>query len=129
MFDLPKSVRLKDLALRVISERVGWIAMELRTITPGHRELRKIAIRVHLATGSTDPDLRHTIQEEILGQWSELDHVLAQLWESHSIRSKIICFSPPTSTENNAKECVGWLLPTVTRRGILAPVEWGGYEW
>ena len=58
-------------------------------------------------------DVRQAIEGQIFGEWSDLDHLLAKLWESHSIRPKVICSTP------EMRDPVESLLPEITKRGII----------
>ena len=112
--DLSKANRLKHSVFRVESDLVDWVTMALRTIKPEHRDFRQITIDLP----SISSLFRPIVGEVIFGQWLELDRLLAQLWESHSIRPKVLCYAP-VGTENRVTERVGSLLPEVTGRGII----------
>ena len=117
--DLSKATMLKDVTFRVRSQSVEWITMVLQTITPKHRDLRQISIYLSfyliITMGSSD---RQTVGETIYGQWSDFDSLLVRFWESHSIRPRVIS-TTPTREERVARDFVEWLLPEVTRRGIV----------
>ena len=91
----------------------------LQTITPNHRELRQISIRVAyysvFARTSTGANAGQTGG----GPWycPGLDHLLIQFWESRSIRLKVIY------TEEGVAGYIERLLPEITRRGIIDLVE------
>ena len=94
--------------------------MALQTITPEHRDVRRITIHIphHLAIASADANIGQTIGEAAHGQWLDLDWLLVQFWESRAILSKIIC---PTrkGEEQNTRNLFVCLLPELTRRGII----------
>jgi hypothetical protein len=98
-----------------------WSAMALRTITPNHRDLRQISLVAPSTLFDTkynhdDPTkFRKRMGERVCREWSELDHLLARLWESHSIRPKVLY----RMGEENARSCMESLLPEVSRRGVL----------
>ena len=51
--------------------------------------------------------------------WLELDRVLAMLWESHSIRPRVIYNVRARKEKGKAKRRVKSLLSEVTARGIV----------
>jgi len=118
--DLSKATILKDVAFRVISWNVKWITTALRTVTPQHRDLRQISIfAAHYSTlVNIGGNVRRITGEQTLGQWLELDRLLAQLWESHSIRPKILYNAFP-GKEKIIRDWVGCLLPEITERGVI----------
>jgi hypothetical protein len=65
------------------------------------------------------------IGESNYRQWLELDHLLVQLWESHSIRPKVSYYAPPGKGGEVANGRVYSLLPEVTSRGIADFVKLG----
>lgn len=97
-----------------------WITTALQTITPEHREFRQITI--HVAYGLTlfnvGYNIRRAVGETIYKGWLDLDRLLVQLWESHSIRPKVMT---ATSGEKmrGTKYCIKRLLPEMTRRGLI----------
>jgi hypothetical protein len=58
------------------------------------------------------------IGDTVLGQWLDLDRLLVQFWESRSIRPRVVC-----SMEQNRSDCVGCLLPEITKRGLIDPIQ------
>jgi len=116
---------LKDLVFRVESQGVDWINTTLRTIAPEHRDFRQITIYLpyDAALSGAGANVRQSVGEYVFGQWSELDHLLVQLWESRSIRPRTL-YLAPGGTGKDIIECVGCLLPEVTRRGIIDLAEW-----
>ena len=125
LIDLSKATRLTDLIFRVEMRRVDWANRVLRTITPEHRDLRQIIIYLPHDSAFTGAgaSVRQAAGEQIFGQWLELDHILAQLWESRSIRPKILHFAP-LGYENDVSESMGFLLPEAMGRGIVDLGEW-----
>ena len=63
--------------------------------------------------------IRQVIGEAVRRQCLDLDRFLIQYWESHSIRPVVIC----DVLTGEGQEPRGWLMPEVTRRGILDPVK------
>jgi len=119
--------RLEDVAFRLGSWAVNWITSALRTVTPEHEGLQRISIRVpfHLTPSTVCADARQTVGEGIFRQWSELDRLLVQLWESHSIRPKVIYMTLRDETEGT-RDFVQRLLPATTTIGMTDLVECHG---
>ena len=87
-----------------------------------HPDLRKISLRIPLCRCS-DVNKR-LIEEADLGmQWSDLDRLLVQFWESHSIQVKVACPSPLNSDGWSVLDWVTFLLPELMKRGITDLVE------
>ena len=110
--DLSKTTKLKDVVFQLRSWNVEWIATTLKTITPKHRDLRQITIRIPYYLTLTDA--KQTIGEAICGQWSDLDCLLVLLWESRSVRLKVVC-----AVVRGIEVCIGLLLPEATKREIV----------
>ena len=89
--------------------------MTLRTITRDHRNFQQLLLETFWE--DYDP---HVGSDGLVDQgWLELDSVLAQLWESHSIRPRVIYNIPTGIDESGARLRVESLLPEVTSRGIV----------
>jgi hypothetical protein len=115
--DLSKATQLKDVAFQPATWNVQWVIAALQTITLRHRNLRHITIKVsyYLTLVRYFKNIRQGIGEANCGQWLDLDRLLVQLWESHSVRPNVVC-----DTANRAmNNCVKSLLPEGTKRGIL----------
>jgi len=115
--DLSRTMRLKDVSFRVNSWWVDWIVTALRTITPEHLDLRRISIHVYFSLAAVGADVREIIGERLFGQWSGLDRLLVQLWQSHSIRPKIQYYV--LLRNEDASDCLGCLLPETTGGRII----------
>jgi len=98
--------------------------MALRTITPKHRDLRQISIYLHCPShpAGAEVGVVRAIGRRIYEQWLDLDRLLVQFWESHSIRPRLVRTTPAQETPD-AERCIGRLLPEVTKRGIAELVE------
>jgi len=122
--NLSGATRLKDLAFRYQSHEIGWIAEALGTITPQHGDLRRISIYLpfRLTVGI---NVRESVGEAIVRQWLDLDRLLVQFWESHSIRSRIGCMRL-WEKRRNVEYYVGCLLPEAAKRGVVDLVEYTG---
>ena len=119
--DLLKATRLKGVVFQPRSWRVEWIATTLQTITPKHRDLRQISIRVApytpIVIPGPGPNGGLIIGEPIRGWCLGLDRLLVQFWTSRSIRPKVMC------TGKVMQGYIERLLPEITRRGIIDLVE------
>lgn len=116
--DLSKAKRLKDVVFRPGSgsRNVEWVNMALQTITPEHRDLQRISIRLSYLTlfgANVDGG-----QEATSRQWSDLDHLLVQLWNSRSIRPRVVC-TRPEGEVGDVETRIGCLLPEMTKRGVV----------
>ena len=113
--DLSKATNLKNAVFLPTSMSVKWIVLALQTITPKHRNLRGISIYVPYDPTLTNAgaDVAQVIGDLICGQWLDLDRLLVQIWESRSIRPKVL------STTQHIGYSVGGLLPEITKRGII----------
>jgi hypothetical protein len=120
LVNLLKATKLKDVAFRLTSWSIERVATALQTITAEHQDFRQIKIYIPycLTLHGVGANVRPAIGTANFGQWLDLDRLLVKLWESHSIRPKVIC-----TTRTEKGDCVGCLLPEITRRGILDLVE------
>jgi len=98
-----------------------WATAALRTITPKRQDLLQISISAAyyptIAMFETDATMQG-VEEQTTHQWSELDRLLAQLWESHPVPPKILCRAPSWK-EKSARDLMGRLLPETTRGGTV----------
>jgi len=117
-------------ALLSRASNIQWVLTALRTITTDHRNLRRVLVHVPclscgpatIVNRASPAHIGHAIGEIGRGQWSEFDHLLAQLWESRSIRPEVLYYKYPDGTDCC---CVNSSLPEVTRRGIVDLVKCG----
>jgi hypothetical protein len=124
--DLSKATKLKDVLFQLNSWSVRWVITALQTISPKHRDLQQITIWLsHYLTGTlgVGTNIRRAIGEVNFRQLLDLDRLLVQLWESYSIRPKAV-----VSTIEAV--CVEYLLPEMTKRGIVDFAEFQyGSQW
>ena len=122
-FDLSKAKKLRHAAFSG-SENPKWITTTLRTVTPGHKDFRKISLNTRFTSLALYPnntnliDFRDAIGGATRKEWLELDLLLAQLWESHSIRPEVKYTVPSWVDLTEARSWVESLLPEVSMRGI-----------
>jgi len=122
-FNLSKATKLRDAVFRPESENIEWITATLQTITPEHRELRQISIYMpyYLSRYRVGANIRQSVGGAAFGRWLDLDRLLVQFWESHSIRPRVGCVR--LGEEGRSIEyCIGCLLPEITKRGVVDPV-------
>jgi len=98
--------------------------MGLRTIPLKHRDLRQISIcgpyhSIHArGAAGIGRTIGEAIPEMIRQQWLELDSLLVQFSESHSIRPGVTWGSPAWNMRDRI-DIIELLLPEATRREIL----------
>ena len=126
--DLSKATKLKDVKFETEQNPQTAVAA-LRTITSNHRDLQQISIstkyiipNLELRDIVTPSDWRLSLQHANM-MWLELDRLLTQLWESHSIRLKVAYYSPTWLDGERARSCMGNLVPELMMRGAVDLVE------
>lgn len=114
---------LKKATFRVNPESIGWVTKALQTITPEHRDLQGISIRIHrgLVLGGVGPDTVQSLGEAISRRWLDLDRLLVKFWEFRSIRPGVGCRGLGDK-QRDMDYCIGYLLPEITKRGLVDPV-------
>ena len=114
------------------------VASILQAITrESHKNLQRILLDApyiidSLDINPTDPtNVRHAIGEAAYAGWLELDRLLVQLWESHSVRSEVQYYVPLSVGEENTTDCVKNLFPEATARGSIHLIGrfLGGEDW
>jgi hypothetical protein len=118
--DLSKATKLKDVVFRPEPRRVEWVITTLQTITLEHRDLRQISIHLpdYLTLAVALINLRQTTGEAGFEEWLDLDRLLIQFWESRSIRPNV-----KSVTGGGMRDCIGLLLPQITKRGVIDILE------
>ena len=118
--DLSKATRLRDVHFDGGDLNAHWIIMALQTITSRHRDLRRITLYVCGYTFSdAGAHVRDMFGETLYKQWLDLDRLLLQLWELHSVRPKVTYGVVPENHEKDVIDCVSYLLPETTKKGIV----------
>ena len=117
--DLSKATKLKDIAFQTEQRSIEWVTTALQTITPQHQDLRQVLIHLpyYLTFSGLFANIRQLVGEASYEKWLCLDRLLVQLWESHSIRPKVV------SATAQKKESIGVLFPEITERGIIDLIE------
>ena len=119
--NLVKATKLKDAAFMCRTDP-RWILTTLQTITPNHK-LQQVSLGMTsgVSLGHTDPaGIRHAIGESAFQEWLELDRLLVQLSESHSIHVKAFYFGYPGAAGRGERGRMNILLPEVMARGIAS---------
>ena len=112
-----------DVAFRLNLQNVEWITVALQTITPKSRDLRRISIYVPHYLTDVGGDVRKTIGERNFEKWLDLDRLLVRFWESRSIRPMVVRTTPDDERWDGS-DCIGSLLPEITRKGIVDLIGW-----
>ena len=120
MVDLSKAMKLKEVLFTCKFPGIEWVTATLETATK-LQDLQRISIyvrsivtRITLANG----------EEQTHTPWSDLDPLLIQFWESHSIRTKVSY--PPQDPEDEGRGGASWykhMLPESSERGVINLVE------
>jgi len=92
--------------------------MALQTITPEHRDLRQITLRVPDSCTFRVSTRDGEIIEAIRRQWLDLDRLLVQFLESSSIHPTVIRTVSGVA-RGNIKDYIGCLLPELTKKGVV----------
>ena len=108
--DLSKATKLRDVAFNYLRSDIQWVTAMIKTIRS--KNLQQIAIFSYERT-----PLSAQIKEAIHREWQDLDHLLVQLWTSHSVRLKIVYWRGEGQDE--ARGFAQRLLPELTRRGAI----------
>jgi len=69
-------------------------------------------------TSPVSANVRQTVGEHLFQRWLALDHILAQLWESHSIGLALQYYAL-LKEEKDTRDCMGCLLPETTGRRVV----------
>jgi len=120
LLNLSAGTKLRDAFFRPTSLDIRWITMALQTITPEHRALSQVSIYVSddVASVVINADVKKTLGEANFGQWLDLDRLLVQLWESRSVRPKVIREAVVEGGPSTMRDCIGSLLPEMTKGGM-----------
>jgi len=98
--------------------------MALQTITPEHRDLQQITIRIpyrHGPPARVPENLREAAEEDGYRQWMDLDSLLVQLSESRAIRTKVMHGVRNSGRNLEMCEHIESLLPGIAERGTIRP--------
>ena len=126
--DLSNSTRLKDLVFLCTFDPY-WIATTLQTITHNHGNLQRVSVIVpevlyRSSLNRPDPaDIIHAVGETIYQEWLEVDDLLAQLCETHSIHPEVLYNVPPSMDGTRARRLMESLFPELTARGLARLTE------
>ena len=114
--DLSKAAKLRDVAFNYLRSDIQWVTAMIKTIKS--KNLQQIAIFSYIYT-----PLSTQIKEAVHREWQDLDHLLVQLWTSHSVRLKIMYWM--WEGQDEARGFAQRLLPELTRRGAIDVAECG----
>lgn len=119
--DLSRATKLNEVTLQFAESCAGWTATTLKTIASKYRDLEQISIYVPSDPYSDDGELAG-VEEAAYLQWSDLDHVLVQIWESCAVHTKVR-YSEATEGWSATHKLIGGLLPEMTRRGKIQLID------
>ena len=128
--DLSKATQLKD-TLFVCKYNPKWIIVMLQSVTRNHGNLQRVSItvpQVLYRPGFRDLEpinMLTAVGRTAFWQWLELDKLLAQLQESHSIRPEVLFNVPPSMDREQAMNFTHSMLPRLTMRGLVG-LRWPG---
>ena len=114
--NLSRATKLQIVIFELGLLSVDMITMALRTITSEHRDL--VQISIYADADIFGPDIELDVEAHIHEQWSELDRILFQLWESGSIHPQVVVVCS-MKEEQKMRDFIGWLLPEVGGSGVL----------
>ena len=82
LINLSRATKLIEVVFRIESQRFEWVTTALKTITSQHRNFRQVSLEIldDLTLARPDADVGETVYR----QWLDPDHLLVQLWGSHS---------------------------------------------
>ena len=116
--NLGKAKKLKDLSFACWM-LPGWILATLRTIARDHRELERITLTILSSQGLNEPEDVKRATGGAYPEWLEVDRLLAQLSESHSIRVNVVYDIRRDAEGERERGRMEILLPEVVTRGIV----------
>ena len=111
--DFSKITKLKNVVF-YCNGSTRWITTTVQTINL--RSLQQITIDSHHPIPAEIEELNYQ-------EWQELDHLLAQLWTSHSVRPRV-AFGRKEEVDD-VRAITSRLLPELTRRGVVDVVRYG----
>jgi hypothetical protein len=130
--NLSKATKLEDVAF-TCPQSPQWVASTLRTITSDHRNFRQISLSYgnrHLNTYHITPHGFQTLMGDADYQgWLKLDRLVVELWESHSVRLRVLYGGPASSASMpGTKFCMESLFPETTVKGVVDPINYDDAE-
>lgn len=105
-----------------------WITLALRTITSDHRNLQCIGIDTTGVLATLDyifihpREFRDSLREPACQGWLELDRLLVQLWESHSVHVEVYYSENASRSDRVTRRCAEDLLRETRKIGAVEMV-------
>ena len=99
--------------------------MALQTITRDHRKLQRVSIvtaEVLYPLGFSNVNSStfiHAMRETTYRAWLDLDCLLSQFSETHSIRPEVLYNAPDSVDEEEARSSMEYLLPQLIKKGLV----------
>ncbi|KAF9789289.1 hypothetical protein BJ322DRAFT_1177224, partial [Thelephora terrestris] len=115
--DFSRATKLKGVEFQLEDLSDVSAVMALKTLIADYRDFQEITIC--LPDDDSVDGRRQT--EEVHGQWMDLDRFLAHLWKPDAFRVWLIY---RTRGEGEACELAEWLLPEMTKKGIVELVDY-----
>ena len=117
--NLSKTTKLKAVAL-IWWLRPGWILETLRTVTRDHKDLEWVTLQAVSGRGLNErcEGVKDAIGEAAYREWLELDQVLAELCESHSVQLRVAYNLHVDMDGSKERDGMEVLLPEVMARGL-----------
>ena len=99
----------------------GWIIETLQTVTSNHKELKWVTLQAVSRRGLNEgcEGVKDAIGETSYRGWLELDQVLAQLCESHSVQLRVAYNLHVDMDGSKERDRMEVLLPEVMARGLV----------
>ena len=114
------ATRLKEVVFRPTLCFVKWVTTGLEPIKSTHKDLQGVKVIVPFLSTPIDKGF----DEDVYAQWTDLDRVLARLWRSYSVRTRLI-YTARNDPEVGESDCefVGSLLPEAINGGGIELVD------
>ena len=116
--DLSRATKLRDTSFQILLLGVGWIAQALKTITHHHRDFRQISFIMSDVRSLSRVDIGQATSDPAFGQWSELDRLLIEFWDTRSIHLSV-SYSTLGEKWRKMDQLVKGLLPEMAKRGLI----------
>ena len=113
--NLSKATKLKEMVFTLWPQS-RWLINTLRTVTRDHKELEEITLDMRWEYDSDQEGIMDAVGEAGYQEWLEVDHLLIQLCESHSIR---LSLGLDAMGEDEERSPWNILLPGVMARRVV----------
>ena len=122
--NLSKATKLKGMSIQLRTSSLSLPIVALNAVGSEHRDFRAVLIYIlfdlipyDLIPFHPSPiNIRRLIGEIFSRQWMDLDHLLAQLHESHAVHAMVV------AKDESARAYIEELLPEATKGGCIVHV-------